>query len=120
PDGKKLTYYSAAAGKRKLYLRDLENGTQKELAPSWFFPPGAAYGAPLVQGGGEVFFVGSSAPESASATYVLDVNGGVPVLVKEKLFVMCASEDGRYALLSRGGKDIAVDTQTHEEFAVTS
>jgi Tol biopolymer transport system component len=122
-DGKKIIYYSSYRDTRKLFLRNLENGTQKQLVPSWNFSPGS-YWAPLIASGTKVLFTARSSTEAGSGRgprgpiYALDLNGGVPVLLREKSSLLCASEDGRHFLANtRGGT--AVDTQTHQEFQFT-
>ena len=79
-DGKHLTYYSERMGKRKLFLRNLENGTQKELAATWFFPPTAAYGAPLTEHANKVLITATPSAEIQQGTYLLEVSGGTLLL----------------------------------------
>jgi serine/threonine protein kinase len=120
PDGKKLTYFAETTGNRKLFLRNLENGTQKQLTPTWFFVPRTPYGAPLVAGGTKVLLAAAPSREAGFGAYVLDLNAGAPVLVKEKSSILCASEDGRYYLTRATGGGTVVDMQANKEFPFTA
>ena len=119
-DGKHLTYNSERMGRRKLFLRNLEDGTQKELAATWFFPPTAAYGAPLTEHANKVLITASPSSEVGQGTYVVEVSGGTPVLVRDKLLANCASDDGQYVVASGGGTTFVIQTQTREEVPIAS
>ena len=117
-DGKYLTYHSDRMGRRKLFLRNLENGTQKELVATWFIPPTAAYGSPLTEHATKVLITASPSAETGQGTYVVEISGGTPVLVRDKLSANCASDDGQYVLASGGGTTFAIQTNTGEEVPI--
>jgi Tol biopolymer transport system component/tRNA A-37 threonylcarbamoyl transferase component Bud32 len=119
-DGKNLTYFAESVGTRKLMFRNLESGTQKQLAPKWFFP-GVAYGAPLVARGTRAIL--SAGPQAGSfaglGVYMLELNRGAPVLVREKARMLCASADGKY-LLAGSENSIAINIETGKDFPFAS
>jgi Tol biopolymer transport system component len=122
-DGKNLTYFAESVGTRKLMFRNLESGTQKQLAPTWHFPT-AIYGAPLVAGGTKIVF--SAAPQKDSfaggGTCMLELNRGAPVLLREKARLLCASVDGKYilAVLADSRNSIAINIETGRDFPFAS
>jgi serine/threonine protein kinase len=126
PDGKQLTYLSQTTGRTKLFLRNLASGAKRELAPGWFF--GWDYGAPLSSAGSKVLFTGAPSPDVDVGIYLLDLNSGVPLLLKNKSGIACVSEDGRFIVMwpvppgaqtSRSGTSV-VNVETREESPLTS
>ena len=117
PDGRRLIYYSETAGGRKLFLRDLASGTQKQLAPTWRFNQWTS----LIHNGTKVIFDGSASGENG--VHTLELSGGVPALVKANAYHWCTSEDGRYFLTRKLRNNVdfqAVDTETRKEFTFAS
>src|SRR5712692_6247841 len=90
-DGKKVVYFSETEGRRKLFLRDLQSGVQKQLAPGWNI---SGQWISLVGNGTKVIFQGSSS--GASGVYGLEVSGGAPEPLLPDTYFWCASADGRY------------------------
>ena len=113
-DGRRVVYYSASFGRGKLFLRDLETGAQRQLAPTWDVDPYLA----IVRGGTRVVFSGV-ASTGEKGVYALDLGSGVPTLLKKDAMSWCASEDGRYVLEYTFETHInAIDTETRRELRV--
>jgi serine/threonine protein kinase len=123
PGGKRVIYYSSPRATRKFLLRNLEKGTQKQLLPAWNFVQ-ASYGATFVAGGTRILFTANPSGEAGRGrrippgVYALDLNGGAPVLLRDKSVLLCASEEGSHFLVNTKGS-IAVNAHTHEEFQFT-
>jgi len=115
-DGKRIAYHSVAFGRGKVFLRDLETGAQKQLAPTWDIDDYLA----LVRGGTRVVFSGV-ASTGEKGVYGLELGGGVPTLLEKDAMSWCASEDGRHFLEYTGETFLtAVDTETRKEFRFAS
>ena len=115
-DGRKVVYYSVAFGRGKMFLHDLETGTQKQLAPAFDFDAFLS----IVRSGTRVVFSGV-ASSGEKGVYALELGSGVPTPLKRDSVFWCASEDGRYFLEYTSETSItAVDMETGKEFRFAS
>jgi hypothetical protein len=113
-----VAYYSRISGSDKLFVRSLESGASRQLAPTWQFGQWIS-----LVGGTKVIFLCLSRNERG--VYAIEANGGVPVLLTRSPNLWGASTDGRYLITYPTGSHLldginVFDTKSGEETLLAS